>query len=189
MKRLLLLLVFLFIGSIFLIGCSQEAAVDEPTKVDEPLEEEIEEEEVFDNIYPLTGIGTNEDIDHRAVAVTVNNDPAARPQSGVNEADIVYEVLAEGGIVTRFLAIFHSQKPENIGPVRSARGYLIELANGYDAFFVTHGWSPEAHNMLENQKKAPYLQGLYYDGIYFKRYNGRKAPHNSYITFENIEAG
>ncbi|WP_374701220.1 DUF3048 domain-containing protein [Thalassobacillus sp. C254] len=73
----------------------------------------------------------------------MNNHPEARPQSGLQHADVVYEVLSEGA-VTRFVAIYQSQQPVRIGPVRSARGYHINLANGFDAFFVTHGWSPEA---------------------------------------------
>ena len=83
----------------------------------------------------------------RAVAVMVNNHPKARPQSGLNKADIVYEILAEGDI-TRFLAVFQSEKPENIGPVRSARAYYIELAKGLNALYIAHGYSAEAKEML-----------------------------------------
>src|SRR5262249_16737537 len=56
----------------------------------------------------------------RPLAVMVENHPAARPQSGLSEADTVYEVLAEGGI-TRFLAIFRVDNAPVIGPIRSAR--------------------------------------------------------------------
>ncbi len=84
----------------------------------------------------------------RAVAVMINNHPKARPQSGLNKADIVYEILAEGDI-TRFLAVFQSEKPANIGPIRSARDYYIELAKGFNALYIAHGYSPEAKKMLE----------------------------------------
>jgi hypothetical protein len=53
---------------------------------------------------------------------------------------------------------------------------------------VLHGWSPEAQSML-HAGKADFLSGLAYDGTLFKRSNDRKAPHNSYITFENILKG
>ncbi len=96
-------------------------------------------------------------------------------------------MLAEGE-VTRFIALFHSTLPERIGPIRSARPYFIDLANGYDALFVTHGWSPEAEQML-TEGQADYLNGLYYDGTLFERSTEREAPHNSYITFEHIFSG
>ncbi|MED0659777.1 DUF3048 domain-containing protein [Bacillus smithii] len=137
--------------------------------------------------YPLTGIGTTQKPSDRAVAVVINNHPKARPQSGLQSADIVYEVLAEGDI-TRFLAIFQSQKPDKIGPVRSARDYMIDLAKGYDSLFIAHGYSPEAKQMLQSGL-IDNLNGIQYDGTLFKRSKDRKAPHNSYITFENIQKG
>ena len=60
------------------------------------------------------------DEDSPAVAVKVENDPAARPQSGLEQADIVYEEIVEGGI-TRFMAIFHCGDAKKVGPIRSAR--------------------------------------------------------------------
>lgn len=185
MKRILFLLLFTLLSSLILFGCNKSEQATEPI-VEEPEEEE---EEQFKHIFPLTGIATNEEIDHRPLAVAINNAPEARPQTGLNEADLVYEVLAEGGNITRFIAIYHSEKPDNIGPVRSARGYHIDLSNGYEALFVAHGWSPEAQMMLERQGKADYLQGLYHDGTYFKRSSDRVAPHNSYITYENAMEG
>ncbi|MED1202654.1 DUF3048 domain-containing protein [Heyndrickxia acidicola] len=137
--------------------------------------------------FPLTGEKTGQESSSRAVAVMINNHTKARPQSGIAEADIVYEVLAEGNI-TRFLAIFQSEKPRNIGPVRSARDYFIRLAKGYDSFYVAHGYSPEAKKMLQ-QGFIDNINGIQYDGTLFKRWSARVAPHNSYITFQNIEKG
>jgi hypothetical protein len=137
--------------------------------------------------YPLTGVATKKESRDRAVAVMVNNHPKARPQSGLDKADIVYEVLAEGN-VTRFLAIFHSEKPETIGPVRSAREYYIKLAKAYDSLFIAHGYSPDAKELLEGGF-IDHLNGMQYDGILFKRSADRVAPHNSYITYEKILEG
>ena len=61
--------------------------------------------------------------------MTINNHPQARPQSGIAQADVVYEMLAEGN-VTRFLALFQSEIPDKIGPIRSARDYFIDIAKG-----------------------------------------------------------
>jgi Protein of unknown function (DUF3048) N-terminal domain/Protein of unknown function (DUF3048) C-terminal domain len=145
------------------------------------------DEETLTSVFPLTGIGTNEDTDHRAVAVMVNNHWKARPQSGLHKADMVYEVLAEGEL-TRFLAIFQSEMPETVGPVRSARDYFIELSRGYNSLYVAHGYSPEAKDILYSGT-VDHLNGMDYDGSLFKRADFRKAPHNSYITYENILKG
>jgi Protein of unknown function (DUF3048) N-terminal domain/Protein of unknown function (DUF3048) C-terminal domain len=174
---------------LLLVGCSDKEKVSgpkEPVKeVEEVVQEEIENEIPYH--YPLTGVGSETMTDGRAVAVMVNNHPKARPQSGLDKADIVYEILAEGD-VTRFLAVFQSEKPENIGPVRSARDYYIELAKGLDALFIAHGYSAEAQKMLENDY-VDNLNGMVYDGTLFKRANFRDAPHNSYITYENVLKG
>ncbi|MFN2747940.1 MULTISPECIES: DUF3048 domain-containing protein [Bacillus] len=135
--------------------------------------------------YPLSGMKTDGDIQKRPIAVVVNNHSKARPQSGLSKADIVIEALAEGRI-TRFLAIFQSEMPEAVGPVRSAREYFIDLALGFDAVFVHHGWSPGAKSRLESGE-ADYVNGMDYDGSLFWRADFRQAPHNSYTSFENIK--
>ena len=65
-------------------------------------------------------------IDKGPIIVTINNHPLARPQSGIADADIIYEMLAEGN-VTRFLALYQSEIPEEVGPVRSARDYFVDM--------------------------------------------------------------
>ncbi|MGV3467419.1 MAG: DUF3048 domain-containing protein [Heyndrickxia sp.] len=137
--------------------------------------------------YPLTGIEAKESPENRTVAVMINNYPAARPQSGIAEADIVYEVLAEGDI-TRFLAIYQSEQPKRIGPVRSARDYFINLAKGYGSLYIAHGYSPEAYEMLSSGY-IDNINGMQYDGTLFKRSSDRKPPHNSYISYDNILKG
>lgn len=157
-----------------------EAAIEEEeqvaTEVSEPMEQ-----------APLTGEMVEEKVNARPVAVMVNNDIKARPQSGLHKADIVYEVLAEGDI-TRILAIFHSEMPETVGPVRSSRAYFVDLAKGYDPLYVFHGWSPGAKEKIQ-AGEVDGINGLTYDGTLFKRASFRKAPHNSYISSENIQKG
>lgn len=143
--------------------------------------------EKAEHTLPLTGISTTEKSDHRAIAAVLNNHPLARPQTGLSKADIVYEVLAEGTI-TRFLAIYQSEMPENLGPIRSARNYFIELAQGYNSLFIAHGYSPDVKELLD-AGGIDHLNGINYDGTLFKRTTDRKAPHNSYITFEHIKEG
>ncbi|WP_163100827.1 DUF3048 domain-containing protein [Peribacillus alkalitolerans] len=190
--RLRTLTVSLLTVSLLAVGCSKKEEATpkkEPTKQAEPVQaqETKEESDVMKYAFPLSGVGTNEVSNQRAVAVMVNNHPKARPQSGISQADIVYEMLAEGE-VTRFLAVFQSEKPDRIGPVRSARDYYIELAKGLNGIYICHGYSPEAKAMLDSGF-IENLNGIVYDGTLFKRDKTRKAPHNSYITFENIEKG
>ncbi|ADC49999.1 hypothetical protein BpOF4_09720 [Alkalihalophilus pseudofirmus OF4] len=173
-------------------GCSNDSTDEsEPTNTEqdaETMEEESEENAAeLPFTHPLTGMKSEYEAKNRPVAVMINNHPAARPQTGLVDADVMYEVLAEGEM-TRFVAIFHSTLPEEVGPVRSAREYHIELVNGYDAAFVTHGWSPGAEQQLR-AGRTDYLSGLQYDGSLFQRSSDRRAPHNSYITFENIKKG
>ncbi|WMT41729.1 DUF3048 domain-containing protein [Paenibacillus sp. D2_2] len=102
--------------------------------VQEPPAEQPEAQVLYKT--PLTGMPLDEPTTQRPLAIMVNNAPQARPQSGLGEADIVYEVLAEGG-VTRLVAIYQSGgNVAKIGPIRSIRPYLIELGESYHGITV-----------------------------------------------------
>src|SRR5699024_4457269 len=103
-----------------------------------------------EHIYPFTGEETDGDVEQRMIGVMVNNHPEARPQTGLSSVDIVFEILAEGRI-TRFLALFQSDLPEVVGPVRSAREYYFNLADGYGALYVYHGAADFVNDMIANQ--------------------------------------
>ncbi len=188
MKKLLF--VVLAVLMLFLAACSKDerSATDNGTK-ESGLDEEkpdtpAQTEEEF--IYPLTGIGTDEKVDNRIISVMVNNHSSARPQTGLSEADIVFEILAEG-MITRFLAFYQSEMPEVVGPVRSAREYYFKLARGYNALYVYHGAATFVNEMIVDQG-IDYLNGSIYDndGNLFKRESFRKAPHNSYLQLQAV---
>ncbi|WAA12601.1 DUF3048 domain-containing protein [Fervidibacillus halotolerans] len=188
MAKILKLFVMAVLVIVFTVACGKETETtkdqtNEPEKIEEPV---VEEEPVLYQ-YPLTGIWKEEPSEHRAISVMINNHPAARPQSGLVEADVVYEILAEGG-VTRFLAIYQSEMPEKFGPVRSARDYYIELAKGFDSLYIAHGYSPKAKGLLDSGY-IDSINGIQYDGTLFKRASFRVAPHNSYISYDNIVEG
>ncbi len=87
-------------------------------------------------IYPQKGV--------RPVAVMIDNEGTRPlPQGGLDRAQIVYEMLVEGG-ATRFMAVFWGTDPPMVGPVRSARHYFLDYAMENDAVFVHFGWSPMA---------------------------------------------
>lgn len=98
---------------------------------------------------PLTGLEIDEGhINSRPYAIMLNNLIDALPQQGNSQADIIYEVIAEGGI-TRMLGVYQSvEDVGSIGSVRSARPYYIELALGHEAIFVHAGGSEEAYSDL-----------------------------------------
>ena len=102
--------------------------------------------------HPLTGLPCQEDLSaKKPVAVMLNNLKTALPQQGNGQADIIYELLAEGGI-TRMLAVY--QDPSQlglIGSVRSARQYYWEIARGHDAVFIHAGGSPEFYSTKQNK--------------------------------------
>jgi hypothetical protein len=189
-------LLALAIMLLLLSACSKkekagaEENVPEPEEIEEieTEEEPMEEPEEGSLLYrePFTGKLSEEEKWARPVLATINNHPHARPQSGISQADIIYEFMAEGN-VTRFLALFQSELPETVGPIRSARDYFIHLAKGMDAFYIAHGYSPDAQKLLTN-RYVDHVNGMQYDGTLFKRSTERKAPHNSYITGENIVA-
>ena len=80
----------------------------------------------------------------RPYAIMINNISVARKlQSGLQDAFIIYELIAEGGI-TRYMALFMDQNTERIGSIRSARHYYLDYALENDAIYVHHGQSPQA---------------------------------------------
>lgn len=203
MRRVLTVLFIIFVMAL-MSGCGQtyveeadsdeveDAIVEEEPEEPDELEEEPEPEPepepiIYPHTQPLTGMGTEEPLEARPVMVLIENSPAARPQSGLDAADIVYEVLAEGEI-TRFLAVYQSESPEVIGPVRSIRPYMVEIGDGLDALIVHAGWSQEAMNMLV-ERKLPHFDEIYGDGAYYWRSDERKAPHNLYTSIELIRKG
>ena len=123
------------------------APVPEPVVEPEP---EPEPEPVYPYTNPLTGEGLMEDISaQRPVAVMLNNLEKALPQLGVGQADVIYEIVAEGGI-TRMMALFQDiEGAGDLGSIRSARDYYVNLAFGHDAIYVHAGGSPQAYEAIK----------------------------------------
>lgn len=136
----------------------------------------------------LTGLPVTVDSRPRPLSVMINNAPAARPQSGVSEADILYEVLAEGGI-TRLIGIFQSHTGiVKIGPIRSIRPYLLDIGESYGGVTVHAGGSPAAYAILQKEKKED-MDEIGRAGAYFWRDKTRKAPHNLYSNAAKLREG
>jgi len=104
-------------------------------------------------INPLTGlpVGDASVLQRRPILARIGNDPSIRPQAGLSEADVVYEEIMDGWWVTRLTAIFLSQDPETIGPIRSARLICIELANQYQGALVHSGASDQVRWLISQE--------------------------------------
>lgn len=122
-------------------------------------------------VNPLTGLPIDEEwVNARPVAVMLNNLKQAMPQLGVSQADIIYEVLAEGGI-TRMLALYQSVEDVGvIGSVRSARTYYLELALGHDAVYLHAGGSPDAYDKIKawNVTALDCVNGPYEGSLFWR---------------------
>lgn len=98
--------------------------------------------------FPLTGVATDDPrLEQPIVAVKIENTAAARPQAGLEAADVVYEELVEGGI-TRFNALYHSQLPTEVGPVRSGRPVDVDILSPLGSIFVYSGARPDVTDSL-----------------------------------------
>lgn len=186
----------LLVCLVLLSGCSAVKDIANPDEHSPPSTAEneaaapVEPEGPALPLYtaPLTGMPVEEPVTRRPLAVMVNNAPAARPQSGLLGADIVYEVLAEGG-VTRLVSIFHSQADgAKIGPIRSIRPYMIDIGESYHGVLVHAGASNDAYAILQRQHKED-LDEITNAGSYFWRDKSRKAPHNLYSNVETLLEG
>ncbi len=138
---------------------------------------------------PLTGLVVTDlaALARPALAVKIDNIDStgcevARPQFGIDHADLVYEILVEG--ITRFMAVFHSDIPETVGPVRSARSSDVDLIAmlGNPLF----AWSGNNDNVAADLSK---VRGRYIDvghssgaGNSFYRDKDRCAPHNLLVN-------
>lgn len=116
-------------------------------------------------------------------AVMVENSIDARPQSGLGDAGVVFEAVAEGG-VTRFMALYQDTAPTNVGPIRSARPYYISWALGFDAGYAHVGGSDAGLADI----KAWGVRDLdqFYNGSSYHRISSRAAPHNVYTGIDTL---
>lgn len=132
-------------------------------------------------------LDTPDNTNRYPVAVMIENHTQARPQSGLDKANIVYEALAEGGI-TRFMGIFTlTEAVKEIGPIRSARPYYVDWARGYDAIYAHGGGSPVALTEIAKTNLKDLNQ--FFNGQYFYRNHWRKVAteHTLYSSSDRFQ--
>ncbi|MEN1759765.1 DUF3048 domain-containing protein [Anoxynatronum sibiricum] len=198
-NRIKWLILLLLVVSLWSVACGSSAPQEDPAELEETIVEEIMTEEPEPDPIPegmakspLTGLWIPEEmVKVRPVAMQINNIRVAYPQSGISQADIIYETLAEGNI-TRLLAVFHVYDAAKIGPIRSARHYYLDMAASHDALYMHYGGSPQAYDYI-SRMKAPNLDGLPKpDGVLSWRDPERRSiprmlEHSVYTSHELIE--
>lgn len=140
-------------------------------------------------VWPLTGLPDAKASGpaHPAIVVKMDNSPDARPQTGINEADVVYELLVEG--ITRYALVFHSNLADPVGPVRSARSSDIDLVA--DLSKPLFAWSG-ANGGVMGEVAAAARKGILTDASYdaatpaYYRSDDRQAPHNLYVHLPQL---
>jgi len=115
-------------------------------------------------------------LDRRVLAVKIDNHPRARPQSGIDQADMVMEMLVEG--ITRFITIWHESDSDYLGPNRSGRPTDAEVLPGFnEPTFTISGAQGWVQNMITGN--GVNLIKELSEGTF--RISGRSAPHNLYV--------
>jgi hypothetical protein len=136
-------------------------------------------------VWPLTGQPATGPVDRPALVVKIENSVDARPQTGLGAADLVWEQLVEGGI-TRYVAVYQSQVPAEIGPVRSVRPMDPAIAGPLHGVFAFSGGQQTYIDAIA----AAGLQVVSNDagagGFY--RVGSRVAPHNVYASPQQLLA-
>lgn len=138
-------------------------------------------------LCPLTGVEAPGDFDETrpALAVKIDNAPPARPQAGIQQADIVYEEIGEGGL-TRLLSIFQCSDADQLGPIRSARTVDPDILQEYAP--VLFAYSGANGEVLKKVGSTSGITDLKHgsNGEAYSRESSRKAPYNLFSSTSKI---
>jgi len=135
---------------------------------------------------PLTGVMvTPAQANQPIIGVIIENHPDARPQSGLQDAGVVYEANAEGGI-TRFEAFYLENRPASLGPVRSLRTYFLDWGLEFNAPVAHAGGNADALDEVKPLGMKD-LNALSFAASGFFRTTDRVAPHNLYTTGAKLD--
>lgn len=147
-----------------------------------------ENSETVSDVYDVSGVYVykpkvkiiDESSNSRVYAVSINNNHNSWPHAGLQEAYLVYELIAEGGI-TRILAFYKDVNLEKIGSVRSARNYFLDYVLENDAIFVHYGHSPQALSDIK-EYGVDNINGINNSGAFFRDKTINKAFEHTAFT-------
>ena len=172
---LLLVVVAIVVGGVLATQPRESVVVEEPVVVVEEPEE----------VYFSWLDGREQESEESVVPYAIMIDHALDSglPIGIDQAPVVFETLVEGG-VTRLMALFDPRDNiEYIGPVRSARPYFVDWAQGFGAVYAHAGGSPTALSLIKDIIIKD-INEIGSDGKYFWRSKNREAPHNLFTSSE-----
>lgn len=176
MKKTLIILLTLVL---LCTGCGKD-----DTKENKPSTNKEQVTEKKD--VKIVDLNSNE----RPIAVMINTHKEARPQAGLEDAFIIYELMVEGGI-TRMMALYTQDFDETkIGSVRSSRHNYLDYVMENDAIYIHWGGSDVAYNDL-SKLKLDRIDGMVYGGKYFTTDKSlkRSLEHTRFTSAESIKKG
>ena len=179
MKKLITFVLFLImLGLMVILGLQIHNLLNQENNnmynITQKIEEQIVKEkqvEIFNG-------------EERPIAVMIDNVGDARPQAGLNDAYLVYEIIVEGNL-TRLMALYKGVDLEKIGPVRSSRHYFLDYALENDAIYVHFGWSPQAKSDISSLN-VDNINGISESTTSFWRVRDKSSPHNVVTSTEKI---
>jgi hypothetical protein len=140
-------------------------------------------------VWPLRGTPAPDadSIRRRPIVVRVANDRPDRPQAGLAEADVVFEILVEGGL-TRFAVVYHSQDANSVGPIRSARLSDLHYTPMLRGILAHVGAQPEVMKRIREAAGRGAFVDLdqFQHADAYDRVAARPAPHNVYTSTKRI---
>lgn len=166
------------VAALALAGCSSDPVTPDDEVV--TTEGEGSSEAIVDNatVAALTGEAIEPgSLSRPALSAKIDNHPSARPQVGLDEADIVFEELVEGGL-TRYVAVWHSTLPAEIGPVRSVRPMDPEIVSPFGGVFAYSGGQVRFIQMMQEAPVYNAIHGQPDTESTFYRTSAKVAPHN-----------
>ena len=170
------------VGLLALAGCAGGGATPEPTR---PVPA-TSAPAVQVAVAPLTGrIVAADSINHPSLAAKIDNHEDARPQWALNETDMLFEEMVEGGL-TRYVAVWQSTIPTDLGPVRSIRPMDPDIISPLGGIVAYSGGQQQFVAMMQ---AAPVVNiSADYDGTFFYRSDERDAPHNELLKAQEAVA-
>ncbi|MCI9177643.1 MAG: DUF3048 domain-containing protein [Clostridia bacterium] len=174
----ILLLLIIVAGVLFIMKVSKESKkTGETSNSNTSI---AGEEKPKEELKPKTFAG-----DERPIAFMLDNNINAMPQAGLIQADLVYEIIVEGG-ETRLMAVMKNKNLDKIGPLRSARHYFLDYALENDAIYVHYGQSPQAKDDIKSLAISD-INGINESESSFWRDSSRYAPHNAVTSTQKIK--
>jgi len=178
-RKKLFIIGFFVIVALIAIWQLSSRTIEIGNQTDQPTDQGTEE-----NISPLTGLACD-NYQTRPLAVILASDPVARPLAGLSQADLVIEMPVITGSITRMMAIYLCNDPEEIGSLRSARHDFIPLAQGFDAILVHWGGSHFSLDKL-NAGIMDNIDALKNPFNAFYRETSKPQPHNGFTSISRL---